>query len=203
MPATASTTRREMSWAVSPRSASTSGRRPWSRNCVGIPKSSSGVRTPPSRSAWAHDGADTADPDAVLDGDDQPVPRRQGEHLVGQRLDPARVDDGDADALVGQPLATSRRGAAIAPTDDDEDVLVTGAVQHVHAAPAFERGEVGGHGALREAQRRSARRRRRRPRAAPRAASRRRAARPAAGPGTTCRIAMSHMPWWQAPSGRP
>ena len=149
-----------------------------------------------SRSGWATTDPTPPDPAVVLDGDDQPVPRRRrSTGSAGERLDPARVDDRDADALVGQPLGDLERRSRHRPDRDDQDVRVAGAVQHVHAAPAFERGEVGGHRALREAQhRRGVVDRRRASRSSSRSVARvaRRGepqarARPAGSTGPTCR----------------
>ena len=121
-----------------------------------------------------------------------------GERARRAGIDPARVDDRDPDALVGEPLGdleaesppSRRRRRAARPSPRV-------AAQHVDAADALERRDVGGHGALREAHARSGRRRPRPPRAArSRSVARRRAARRAAGPGTTCSIDRSHMPLW-------
>ena len=55
-------------------------------------------------SGLEQDGAAAADPAVVLDADHQPVLAGQLDERGVDRLDPARVDDGDADALGGEPL---------------------------------------------------------------------------------------------------
>ena len=76
-PAIVSTMLREMSWAVSPHSASTSARLPWSRNRSGTPKFADGHVDAGVAQRWLTRGADAAHADAVLDDHDEPAaPRR-------------------------------------------------------------------------------------------------------------------------------
>ena len=68
--------------------------------------------------------AAAADDAVVLDADHQPVLAGQVDERRVDRLDPARVDDGDADALGDQPLGDlDARSTAIEPTADDQHVL--------------------------------------------------------------------------------
>ena len=77
--------------------------------------------------------ADSADPDAVLDRDDETVGCRE---LDDRRLDghdPARIDDGRADALRSQSLRDIDRDVGHRSDADDQHVLRVGADEHVDA----------------------------------------------------------------------
>ena len=79
-------------------------------------------------------------------------PRASVDQRRVDRLDPARVDDGDADALVGeQRRRSSRQVGASAPTltSSTSGRLRRGrAVQHVDAADPADRGDSSADGAL-------------------------------------------------------
>ena len=144
--------------------------------------------------------ADTADPDAVLEGDHQPVRGGQLDQLGRDRAHPARVDDGDAVALLGDPGGDLHAQLAEG-ADRDE--------QHVGARGLGAARRPGRPGAAPAGPRRpnrsgsarwSGRRRRRPPRAAPRGAWRRRGARRSAAPAPRRRPTC---PRCRSGSGRP
>ena len=78
--------------------------------------------------------AASADPAVVLNADHQPMVTRQVHDRGVPGLDPARVDDGDADALVGEPRGHLDRHRGHRADADDEHVAGAVAHQHVHAA---------------------------------------------------------------------
>ena len=100
-----STMPRAMVWAFRPIRSRIACRSACWRNSCGMPCSENGVVTPSSVSSWSSAAADAADPAVVLDADHQPVVAGQPDQGGVERLDPARVDDGDADALGREPLA--------------------------------------------------------------------------------------------------
>ena len=162
-----------------------------------MPKSRTGVWTPGVAQHLRQPRPDAADPDVVLDVTTSRWPPRQVEERRGDRIDPPRVDDGDADPLAGQAFARPRaRAPAIAPTTR----------QHVGSrhrgrststpSTTLEGRDVRRHGALGEPQHGRARRRPRPPRAAAPAAARRPAGRRGAGPGRAGASTRSHMPLW-------
>ena len=195
--ATCSVMSRARSCGVSPMSARISARLAWSRNCCGMPNVRTGHVDVGVAQQPGDRVADAADPAVVLDDGDQPVlaARAPTQRLV-ERLDPARVDDGDADALrVEQAGGLHRRRRHRARR---RPAARRGRRRRGAARPSRRAVPIGldvlGDRALGEAERRSGRRRPRRPRAAARAAGRRRAARrsaararPAGSTGPTCR----------------
>ena len=144
--------------------------------------------------------AAAADLAVVLDADDQPVLARQLDDRGVDRLDPARVDDGDADALGDQPLGDvdGDRGHRRRPRRAARPWCRCGRARRRRRPcrpPAMSSGggPLGKRTTVGASSTSTASRSSSRSRAASRGAASRR-------PGTTCRIDMSHMPLWLAPS---
>ena len=179
--------RRAMSCSVSPASASTCPRLPCSRNACGSPRARTGTSSSPVLQRLGERRADPAGAAAVLDGDHQPVPGGEVDQLGGHGQHPARVDDGDVDAVVGGPLGGGQAHRHHRADGDQQHVRAgCAAAQHVDRPAALQRRDV--RPAATPFGKRTHGRAvgdRRPPRAAPRAGSPRRAARPAAAPGTT------------------
>src|SRR5690606_26213057 len=98
--------------------------------------------------------ADAAGAGAVLDGDDELVPGSEAGQGGIDRDHPARIDDGDADALVFQDVGGLEARLGEHPRGDDEHVEgePAAAAQQVHAVDADDGVDVRPGGGLREAQ---------------------------------------------------
>ena len=109
-----------MCCGVRPSSSSSSPRLPCSRNSWAMPNSRSGVAHVGEPQLLGQPGPAAADHAVVLDRDHQLV---VGGELDQGRVDrerPDRVDHGDADPLVGQPLADRDAGAGQLPVRHDQ-----------------------------------------------------------------------------------
>ena len=107
-----------------------------------MPCRRTGVSTRASLSVWSSTEPHAADDAVVLDADHEPVLARQVDEGGVDRLDPARVDDGDADPLGGEPVGHLDRDRGHRADPDDEHVLGAVADQHVAAAGPVDRLDV-------------------------------------------------------------